>query len=88
MPAVLAEVVRQMPLSPEKVAFAWRIAVGPALARSTSVRLDEHGTLHVSTNGAAWTAAVKSASSLIQSRLDDSLGSVVKQMKFETHSSR
>ena len=29
MPAVVAEVIRKAPLTDEKVAFAWRLAVGP-----------------------------------------------------------
>ena len=33
MPAVVAEVVRKAPLTDEKVAFAWRLAVGPAVAQ-------------------------------------------------------
>lgn len=88
MPGALSEVVRRMPLTPEKVAFAWRLAVGPALARATSVRLDDLGTLHVSATGPAWIAAVKSASSLIQSRLGETLGDAVKRMEFVTGPSR
>ena len=33
MPAVVAEVIRKAPLTDEKVAFAWRLAVGPAVAQ-------------------------------------------------------
>ena len=39
MPAALASVLRQAPLSPEKVAFAWRTAVGAAIDRASTVEL-------------------------------------------------
>ena len=47
MPAVLADVIRKAPLTDEKVAFAWRTAVGPAFERVTTARLDATGVLHV-----------------------------------------
>ena len=47
MPAVVAEVIRKAPLTDEKVAFAWRLAVGPAIAKATTVRLAADGTLYV-----------------------------------------
>ena len=37
---VLAEIVRRQPASKERTAFAWQLAVGPALARATTVELD------------------------------------------------
>jgi len=74
LPGVLAEVIRRQPLTPEKVAFAWRLAVGPALAKSTSVRLDAEGVLHVTAAAAPWAASVRSASHLIRTRLDEALG--------------
>jgi len=37
--SVVARLVRPAPLSAEKVAFAWRAAVGPAVSRVTRVRL-------------------------------------------------
>ena len=43
----VARVVRPAPLSPEKVAFAWRASVGPAVSRATRVRLAGHGALEV-----------------------------------------
>ena len=39
LPSVLAAAVRQAPLTPEKVAFAWRQAGGAAIARATTVSL-------------------------------------------------
>ena len=40
LPGALAELLRDAPLSPGKVGFAWRAAVGPNLERVTSVRLE------------------------------------------------
>jgi hypothetical protein len=74
IPAVLAEVIRKAPLCPEKVDFAWKHAVGPALERTTSVRLDDHGVLHVTTADAHWAREVRRASPLILRRLETMLG--------------
>ena len=40
LPGALAELLRDAPLSPGKVTFAWKAAVGPALERVTAVRLE------------------------------------------------
>lgn len=77
IPAVLAEILRKAPLSPEKVEFAWRAAVGPAIARVTRVTLDEDGTLNVTATEPHWLAEVRRSSKLIRARLDMMLGSEV-----------
>ena len=51
---MVAEVIRKAPLTDEKVAFAWRLAVGPAIAKATTVRLDADGTLYVTAESQAW----------------------------------
>ena len=79
IPAVLAEVLRKAPLCPEKVEFAWRAAVGPAVARVTSVSLDQDGVLHVGSKEAHWTTEVRRSSKLILARLESLLGPVVVQ---------
>jgi hypothetical protein len=53
MPAALASVLRQAPLSPEKVAFAWRTAVGAAIDRASTVEL-RGSTLAVSVKSEQW----------------------------------
>ena len=84
MPAVVAEVVRKAPLTPEKVAFAWRLAVGPAIDKSTTVRLADNGVLYVRAETPAWLAAVRKSTSLIQIRLEDLLGKdTVKRLQFD-----
>jgi predicted nucleic acid-binding Zn ribbon protein len=74
IPAVLAEVIRKAPLCPEKVDFAWRSAVGAAVARVTSVRLDDDGVLYVFAADAQWGREVKRSSRLILTRLASLLG--------------
>jgi hypothetical protein len=83
IPAVVEEVIRKAPMTPEKIEFAWRMAVGPAIGKATSVRLAENGTLYVTSDSPAWTAAVKKSTSLIQIRLDGFLGAgAVKFIQF------
>jgi hypothetical protein len=85
LPGVLAEVIKKAPLTPEKVAFAWRLAVGPAVGKATTVRLDGHGVLHVTATTPAWIAAVRKSTSLVHLRMNDLLGdAVVKAVKFES----
>jgi hypothetical protein len=83
MPAVLAEMIRKAPLTDEKVTFAWRLAVGPALGKATTVRLSSSGTLHVSADAPAWLDAVRKSSGLIRSRLAHFLGEdAVRQLSY------
>ena len=73
MPHALAEVLRKAPLNDDKVAFAWRAAVGPAMDRGTTVALTR-GVLHVRANGPAWRREVDRSEALIRARLDALLG--------------
>jgi predicted nucleic acid-binding Zn ribbon protein len=85
IPAVLAEVLRNAPLCPEKVEFAWRTAVGPAVARVTAVRLGADGVLSVTSKEAHWLTEVRRSSKLILARLEGLLGSgVIKQLDAST----
>ena len=82
MPAVVAEVVRKAPLTDEKVAFAWRLAVGPAVGKATSVRLAD-GTLYVTAESSAWNDSIRASIGMIRSRLDHYLGDgVVKRLHY------
>ena len=74
MPAVVADVIRKAPLTDEKVSFAWRLAVGPAVDKATKVRLGNDGTLYVSADSAAWIDGVRQSIGLIRSRLAHFLG--------------
>ena len=76
MPDALAAVLRRAPLTPEKVAFSWRTAVGPAVDKVTSVEL-HNGVLHVRAKDATWQREVERSAALIRSRLDSLLGEQV-----------
>ena len=70
---VLADLVRRQPASPARTAFAWQLAVGPALARVTSVALD--GTvLRVSAADARWLAEIARARTTILPKVQHLLG--------------
>jgi len=73
LPGALTELLRGAPLSPGKVSFAWRAAVGPAVERETSVRL-ENGTLIVDAASKQWALEVRRSSSIILTRLQKLLG--------------
>jgi len=73
LPGALTELLRGAPLSPGKVSFAWRAAVGPAVERETSVRL-EGATLIVDAASAQWAHEVRRSSSIILARLQKFLG--------------
>ena len=73
LPEAVAALVRKAPLSPEKVAFAWRSAVGPAMDQATSVAC-VGGVLHVRARDGAWLREVERSAVLIRSRLDRLLG--------------
>jgi len=74
MPDALAAVLRKAPLSTEKVAFAWRTAVGPSVDRVTRVELDGT-TLRVHARDAQWRREIEHSAGVIRARLDALLGS-------------
>ncbi len=83
LPAIIAEVVRKAPLTDDKVAFAWRITVGPALGKATSVRLGSDGTLYVTADSKAWNDSLRASIGMIRSRLAHYLGEeTVKRINF------
>jgi hypothetical protein len=73
MPDALADVLRKAPLTPEKVAFAWRTTVGPAVDRVTSVEL-RGVVLHVRARDAAWQREIEHSAGFIRVRLAALLG--------------
>jgi predicted nucleic acid-binding Zn ribbon protein len=70
---VLAEVVRRQPASPARTTFAWQLAVGPALARMTSVEL-QGTTLRVNATDARWLKEIERARAVILQKLQHVLG--------------
>ncbi len=71
--SVLAEVIRRQPNSPERTSFAWQVAVGPALARSSAVELRD-GVLTVRARDARWAKEIDHAADTILQRLQHLLG--------------
>ncbi len=77
LPAVLAAIVRPAPLSPGKVAFAWRMAVGPAIDRVSTARLDAAGVLEVRFEDRRWWKEVERSAPLVLERVRNVLGAEV-----------
>jgi predicted nucleic acid-binding Zn ribbon protein len=73
VPGALSELLRQAPLSPGKVEFAWKAAVGPTMQRATSVRL-EGCVLLVEAATAQWASEISRSSHVILPRLETLLG--------------
>ena len=74
MSGAVARLVRPAPLSPEKVVFAWRAAVGPAVARVTRARLTGHGSLEVVVDDDRFGDELARSASMVLSRLQELLG--------------
>lgn len=65
----------RQPLTPAKVVFAWRVAAGPALARSASADwVADGGVLTLHARGAAWQRELERALPLLKDRLSFLLG--------------
>jgi predicted nucleic acid-binding Zn ribbon protein len=73
LPAV-ASLVRDVPLSPGKVAFAWRAAVGPAIDRATTISLGSDGVLEVRVADQHWRREVMRSAPVVLERLAAMLG--------------
>jgi len=76
IPDALAAILRKAPLSDEKIAFAWRLAVGPALDKVTTL-VYRDGVLYVRAKDAAWQREVERAAGVVRHRLDAMLGAGV-----------
>ena len=72
-PAVLAEIIRRQPASRQRTEFAWAVAVGPALARVTTVELRNHNII-VCARDAQWARELERARDTILPRLQLLLG--------------
>jgi hypothetical protein len=82
MDAVLPALLARTPLTPEKVRFAWRVSVGPAIDRATTVRLA--GATLVVAGQPQWLKEIQRAETLIVRRLQRVLGdSVVRTLGYE-----
>lgn len=89
IPDVLTELLRNAPLSAEKVAFAWRTAVGPAMARASAARLSSEGVIEVACGDDHWRREIRRSLPLIRERLATLLGpEIVKQVKLPARQKR
>ena len=70
---VLAEMLRRQPASKERMAFAWSVAVGPALARATTVDLTD-GVVIVRARDQRWAQEIHRNRATVLDRLRDLLG--------------
>ena len=70
---VLADVIRRQPPSQARTSFAWTVAVGPALARSTTATLSG-ALLTVRARDARWAKEVERAAETILKRMQHLLG--------------
>ncbi len=77
VPRALTELFRTGPLSQGKLEVAWRVAVGDALSRVTTVRLQPEGVVEVHPADQRWHKELKRSADVIQRRLDTLLGSNV-----------
>jgi hypothetical protein len=71
--SVVASVLRRQPPSSARTSFAWQLAVGPALARVTSVAIDGT-TLRVRSADPRWLKEIDRAKAVILPKLQDLLG--------------
>ena len=74
VPGALTELFRQGPMSQGKLEVAWRVAVGDALTRVTSVRLQPEGVVEVQSVDQRWNRELTRSSSMILTRLIGLLG--------------
>lgn len=74
LPRALVELFRQGPLSQGKLEVAWRVAVGDALSRVSTVRLLADASVEVRATDQRWRRELKRSSGMILTRLISLLG--------------
>ena len=85
MSPAVARIVRPAPLSTEKVLFAWRMAVGPAIARVSRVALSGDRALVATLEDARWRPELDRSADIILVRLQQLLGDDIVE-RMEVHS--
>jgi hypothetical protein len=86
LPNAIVEIVRRQPTTPEKVDFAWRTAVGPAVARASTASLEPDGTLVIHASDERWQREIQQSLSLVRSRLEALLGDAFARVTFAARS--
>ena len=69
VPGALAELFRLGPMSQGKLEVVWRVAVGDALSRASTVRLQPDGSVEVHPADQRWRLELKRSSTIILTRL-------------------
>ena len=77
VPRALAELFRTGPMSQGKLEVAWRAAVGDALSRVSTVKLQPDGSVHVHSADQRWQKELKRSLPVILQRLNMLLGANV-----------
>ena len=88
VPAAIRTLLRRSPMCPEKLAFAWRVAVGPAIDRATTIHLREDGVVEVRATDPAWRRELKKTEAVLHGRLGELLGAEVRGVKVITRTSK
>jgi hypothetical protein len=70
---VLPVLLARAPLTPEKIDFSWRLAVGPPVHRACTVTLSK-GTLWVVAPDQAWVREIERSATVILVRMQRLLG--------------
>jgi hypothetical protein len=82
--AALRRLLEAQPTTPAKVAFAWRMAAGPAVDRATETEWRPDGVLRVRSRGDAWRREVRQARAMLLRRLEHLLGpGVIARLEIE-----
>lgn len=71
---VVASAIRRQPASKARTDFAWQLAVGPALARVTTVELADAGVLTVRARDPRWLRELERARPAVLQKMQDLLG--------------
>lgn len=74
LPGVLRSVLARQPMSPGKLAFAWRTAVGATIERATRVERRADGIVEVQPASRQWWRELEAQRTLIEERLRTWLG--------------
>ena len=74
LPRALVELFRQGPMSQGKLEAAWRVAVGDAITRVSTVRLEPDGSVEVRAADQRWHRELKRSSGIILTKLNFLLG--------------
>jgi hypothetical protein len=74
LPRALVELFRQGPMSQGKLEVAWRVAVGDAISRVSTVHLRPDGSIEVRVADQRWHRELKRSSGIMLGKLNALLG--------------